>query len=329
MKYLKLFEEFFIPNITKTVHNKNITYNFNFYDLIIYVEFERLADKTIFLRDYYTLDEEFEKNFDEININAFQLINIVTHITKEFIEEYNPNCIIIGHLNTENEYDLELGAMNIRSKLNKRFLSKITNYKLDYYSNTHDKKRSSSTICYLHKPNFDISDFIDDKLGDVKINEEHNIPYTKLETSIGVKYRFKIDDIILNVRFDHYRFFKEFKYYCRSYDTLEENSDLQPYALINKNPYAVLETVNKITQDFINEYKPDVISIQHLTKNGERLKWNTLNQRAKANYKYLKNIEGYKLNYFTSDYVDTNCYMSKNDFDLLRLLPNINNEIFP
>ena len=325
MKYLKLFEEFFIPKYNVELYKNSTTYNFQFYNLIIYVEFENMGKK-VYLRDYYTLDEDFEKCYDEINKNAFQLINIITYITKEFINEYNPECIIIPHLNTENEINLKMGVMNIRAKLNKRFLSKIPNYVLDYYSNTHDNKFSSSTVCYLHKPNFDISVFIDRKLNDKKILEDYNIPYTKLDTNMGVKYRFEIEDILLNVKFEHYKFFTKIKYYNRSYNIVDDEK--HPYALINKNPYAILETVTKITEDFIKEYNPDVILIQHLTKNNEKLGWGKLNQRAKANYKYLKNIEGYKLNYFEKD-GDTYCYLSKINFDLSNILMNINNQIIP
>ncbi len=98
-----------------------------------------------------------------------------------------------------------------------------------------------------------------------------------------------MDKILYNVYFIYH---KKNDYWERSY---EANSSFE---LVNKNPFSILETVNRITEDFIKEHNLNAILIMHLYEEDE-IKSNKLNKRAISNYRYLKNIRGYKLNYFS------------------------------
>ena len=133
--------------------------------------------------------------------------------------------------------------------------------------------------------------------------------YVKLLEEDKIKYRFEIDGIIYLVSFVN----DNDNIYLRSYIN---DDGINIFRLVNKNPFKILQAVTFVTQNFIDEYKPDAIVMEHLA---ESLEWqhrnNKPNRRAIANYRYLKNIEGYKTHYFISKYIDTKCILSKTHFN--------------
>ncbi len=131
----------------------------------------------------------------------------------------------------------------------------------------------------------------------LKLFEEYNVSYTKKISNGRIYYYFTLDELKYRVEFRHYIFDNT---YAREYEVMD-NVRMFSYNLVNKNPYSIVETVSNITKDFINEYKPNAIKIYHVSEIGRTQKNNELNSRAKLNYRYLKNIKGYKLNYFKSN----------------------------
>lgn len=143
------------------------------------------------------------------------------------------------------------------------------------------------------------------------------------EDKYVVSYEFKIEDDIYDVHFKIY----ENNYYQREYN-LRRNRD---FDLVNKNPYLIIKTVSNITKKFIEDYSPDIIEIPHISdKNSKK---NEMNMRAKLNYRYLKNINGYKFDYFyysrLSTFSAVILYLSKNEINIYdnEKYPIINNKI--
>jgi hypothetical protein len=149
MKYLKLFEEFNIPDIDKRVKTDKVKYDFDFYGNLMFVTFYKTNDN-VYERTYGKAKGE---SYSMMNKNPFELLTIITYITKMFIEEYNPDCIQILHINKQGE-KISTEDINARAKLNKRFLSKIPNYVLDYYSLPNIDNYSDLTIVQLRKPEY-------------------------------------------------------------------------------------------------------------------------------------------------------------------------------
>ena len=54
--------------------------------------------------------------------------------------------------------------------------------------------------------------------------------------------------------------------YFRDYFKVNCNT---PYSLTNRNPFRILGTVTRITIDFINKFKPDVLKIYHIKETRE------------------------------------------------------------
>jgi hypothetical protein len=121
-------------------------------------------------------------------------------------------------------------------------------------------------------------------------------------------YNLAIDDIIYYVEFSLY----EKNIWLREYDT--KKGELEQ---VNKNPFNIVSGITQVTKDFIKNNNPNAIFIQHIPMNNENQYKPQLNKRAKINYNYLKNISGYKLEYYnqlTSGQLTTVCYMVKPTF---------------
>jgi hypothetical protein len=133
-----------------------------------------------------------------------------------------------------------------------------------------------------------------------------NIPFVKsYEDKYSVTYSFTLDNDICDVHFVR----KPNNVYERQYN-FRKNRELD---LVNKNPYLIINVVTNITQSFINEYSPDILVISHVSD--KKSVKNELNMRAKLNYRFLKNIKGYKFDYFYY-YSTVVLYLSKNEVDI-------------
>ena len=124
----------------------------------------------------------------------------------------------------------------------------------------------------------------------IKIFETFNeIEFVKShEDKYSVIYSFNLENDTYDVRFSK----NPNNVYERNYNA-RKNIELE---LVNKNPYLIIKTVTNITKNFLDEYSPDILVISHVSdKNSVK---NELNMRAKLNYRFLKNINGFKFNYF-------------------------------
>ena len=166
----------------------------------------------------------------------------------------------------------------------------------------------------------------------IKFFENLDIFKKTYEDNYVVSYSFSFEELIFDVHFTKFKYRrpKDFsKYLClndyniynREYNVRSNDS----FKLINKNrPFKIISIVTEITKKFIDEYNPDVIKIYHIDNNLENSeKSYDLNNRAKLNYRYLKNIKNYKLEYYNTKYC-TVLYMFKPNIDisyLISLLP--------
>lgn len=137
----------------------------------------------------------------------------------------------------------------------------------------------------------------------IKMFENFNSFTKSREDKYVVSYEFKIEEIIFDVHFK-----KNDVYYEREYNA-RKNGEF--FSLVNKNPLSIISTVTDITKDFIAEYNPNIIIIHHYSDNSPtskkirntnnyRFDNKTINVRAKANYRNLKTIKNYILDYYTT-----------------------------
>jgi len=133
-----------------------------------------------------------------------------------------------------------------------------------------------------------------------------NLPFNKTyEDKYSVTYSFTLDNDICDVSFTK----NPNNVYERQYN-FRKNKEL---SLVNKNPYLIIYNVTNITKNFISEYSPDILVISHVSD--KKSKKNEMNMRAKLNYRFLKNIEGYKFDYFYY-YSTVILYLSKNEVNI-------------
>lgn len=127
MKFIKFYENF--QEISFNLSHKDkyvISYEFKIEDDIYDVHFK------IYGNNYYQREYNLRRNrdFDLVNKNPYLIVKTVSNITKKFIEDYSPDIIEIPHISDKNSKKNE---MNLRSKLNYRFLKTIKSYKFDYF----------------------------------------------------------------------------------------------------------------------------------------------------------------------------------------------------
>jgi len=153
-----------------------------------------------------------------------------------------------------------------------------------------------------------------------KISEDYNIDFTEIKS--------KNDSIAYTVTVDGNDFLVIFSrvidnVYSRSYK--RTNVKGESYSAINANPYKIIETITEITKDFIKKHAPSAIIISHIPTIKDKEK---INKRAKLSYRYLKNIDDYKLNYFNDGTYFNTCILSKINFNIKNLIDPSDLEVF-
>lgn len=122
MKYLKFFEDY------KFHEDKyGVSYSFTYEGFTFDVFFQRYPGN-VYERRYK--DRKDDTYTSLINKNPFVLIKQVTNITKEFLEEYKPDKLIIKHEGFNK--NLKPDELNSRAKLNYRYLKNIKGYSFNY-----------------------------------------------------------------------------------------------------------------------------------------------------------------------------------------------------
>lgn len=99
MRYLKLYEELdYLPKkiyYTKDEGDSLVVYTFDFGDYTYLCEFSKIEDN-MWKRDFHTMEE----GFNTLNVggkNAIDTFSYITQITEDFLNEYNPDLIIMLH----------------------------------------------------------------------------------------------------------------------------------------------------------------------------------------------------------------------------------------
>ena len=148
---------------------------------------------------------------------------------------------------------------------------------------------------------------------------------------------------------DNYKFRVSFKLeddditWERSYKVINYGQGYQTFNSKDNMAKKIISAVNYITNDFINQNKPDIVYINHILmeykdESGKLLKKevmlsNKLNKRARINYQYLKNLDcikngEYGLKYFnfinsTEGYTACYIYNKKLENRLNNLFSNL------
>jgi hypothetical protein len=162
-KVKKLNENFSLIETSKFKLN-GICYQINFYK----IKFNNIS---FYERSYGSiLDDEFLD--DQLNLSYVQLLKLLTKITQltiNFINNYKPDILKIGHKNMDNENEVDDDKLNKRAKLNYRFLKESipNNYNIEYYSNNNFYS-DAATTCFIYKKGIDISGLTENK---IKINQ--------------------------------------------------------------------------------------------------------------------------------------------------------------
>lgn len=161
MKYLKLYEEldFRRGNSSfrrKKRHSDAFVEYLSTVDGIKYeISFERQFGN-FWTRDYENA-EHVGFDYSQTNKNPLKIISAVTDVTEDFIKKYNPDAIIIHHINMKNEI-CETDKLNKRAKINYYYLKDIKGYNLVYYNQlTGNNQEVRTTNCILYKKGIDIS----------------------------------------------------------------------------------------------------------------------------------------------------------------------------
>lgn len=142
----------------------------------------------------------------------------------------------------------------------------------------------------------------------------------------GIKYNIEFDKAFLDI-YDNA--------WARGYDVFGNKED---YLQTNKNPLNIINAITCITEDFLNRNNVDVLVIQHINMDNEVVT-DKINKRANINFKYLKDISGYKTKYFNVVYdvksLQSICLLYRNDIDInliidyFNTLPGKHIEILP
>ncbi len=188
MKYLKTFKESgFLTNEMNFNRNSNInivysssdTYGykrhnyefvFNNNSYKVYFVLRRVYNISYWERAYGKMEASGDIYDRELNLNINQildLLSIVSKITIDFVEDKQPDILVINHRNMNNEIVVPDNQLNKRAKMNCRFLkNKIpNNYTLSYYSNNNlEEKEVCATTCIIYKKGVDINTLINDRI---------------------------------------------------------------------------------------------------------------------------------------------------------------------
>jgi hypothetical protein len=164
MKYIKTNFEKYFEELDFSRKNSDFTMvdssdNFVEYlslvdDITYQILFEREFDD-FWTRSYE--NAEHDKWYtSQTNKNPLRIVNAVTNITEDFIEKYNPDAIIMHHMNMKNEM-CSIDKLNKRAKINYYYLKDIKGYNLVYYNQIGIFDQLRTTNCILHKKGIDIS----------------------------------------------------------------------------------------------------------------------------------------------------------------------------
>lgn len=136
-KFVQLFEEFNQPKEgTCEFHHHRTTayaetYTVDMVGKPFYVSFVKSASFVgVWLREYDTASGELE----QLNSGKpKEIISCVTAITKDFIERFNPNNVLILHIPMDNEQG-DSPYPNKRARINYRYLSQIGGYSIRMFN---------------------------------------------------------------------------------------------------------------------------------------------------------------------------------------------------
>ena len=173
MRYIQFFEEVNFNRDIKTSYRikdnlgGELEYTFYFNQRLFSVKFNRIKrgkyiseelsqEIILFERSYGIRYANGVISTSELGLKQSKLLDlltIITNITLDFIKNYNPDIILIKHVNMDQE-DVPFNKWNKRSKLNYQFLKdKIpSGYKLSYYAKGNEHF-SDVTMCYIYKNN--------------------------------------------------------------------------------------------------------------------------------------------------------------------------------
>lgn len=143
MKWLKLFENNYSWNFYKEKEKfkiKLIIYTAVINNVNYIVTFTSSSHNKVYHRNFKT------ENFGEKKGNPFSVGKCVAEITKDFIEKYTPNAIIMQHIKDEKE---PKKAMSRRAILSNRFLKNKINYNIQYFLDP-----EGWSFSYITNPNF-------------------------------------------------------------------------------------------------------------------------------------------------------------------------------
>jgi hypothetical protein len=119
-----------------------------------------------------------------------------------------------------------------------------------------------------------------------------------------ITYEFEIDGYNFVCHFDLNR---SPNIWRRNYRTKEKGQDL-----VNINAFKIMSTLSDITAGFLEKFKPNGLTINHLTTDDEiRGSSYSLNRRASMNYRSLKNkiSNDYDIEYYSG--FDVLCFIKK------------------
>jgi hypothetical protein len=150
MKYLKLFEEIdFTLDKNKFVY----LYNTTIQNIPFYVRFLATIKNNVYIRRYGkdSTEEEFKTGYGKKEA----ILSGITEITLHFIEDVNPNCIVIPHMSMIFE-EGKLEGLNKRAKMNYEYLKNISGYHLEYYNSIYlsNKVEKTLTYCFIIKDGY-------------------------------------------------------------------------------------------------------------------------------------------------------------------------------
>lgn len=157
----------------------------------------------------------------------------------------------------------------------------------------------------------------------IKLFETFDLPEKVFYEVTKHTYIVKYITYIKDIKFIIFFYKKDNNFYERVYNS----SDSIDFKTFDNLAKLIVSTITYITNEFIQEYNPNVIEISHIStkkkdKNGilhsVEDKQDILNKRARINYIYLSQIEPikkgiYKLAYYPG-YYSTDCFIYKPAF---------------
>lgn len=237
--------------------------------------------------------------------------SVIEQIKDPVVKEFIRHMVNIGYTQAWELWKDTDDFKSLREKYDFNDISEIAEWIKGSKTNEHDP---------LDAPPDYIMDLLNE-LSVTKITESVQFVKTKEYKYLGfpekVVYKFAVTSP-LKVGFSNYNFecifSKKYYYWVRNYGSLEKGQSI----LKNSNAATIINTLSEITLEFIETYKPNVLSINHLSDQKDPK--TGLNRRAAANYRFLKNKipNDYDINYYRiGDYsgADVMCVIKRKDYD--------------